>query len=250
MSNLKVLCVEDEEITRIILKKMLKQHFGKIILAENGFEGYKAYLKHKPNLIVTDLRMPIMGGIDMIAKIREIDQECGIIITSEVEDIDLILRSVDLGIDKYLVKPIVNEQFLEDLQFISNKIMKRKLSELEDCFLIEAEQKKFIEEQIKKKYSSYIKEKTGKGPLDILVFLLGDEIEIKSIGGLTTYEITLLENKNNESLVEYNRRLFYRDKKEELEELIKSVINANVKMNNVEIEATENEEILSFQIEI
>ncbi len=50
--------------------------------------------------------MPIMNGIDMIKKIRDYDQECGIIINTEVDDIEYIIKSVDIGIDKYLVKPI------------------------------------------------------------------------------------------------------------------------------------------------
>ncbi len=67
--------------------------------------------------------MPIMNGIDMIKKIRDYDQECGIIINTEVDDIEYIIKSVDIGIDKYLVKPIEKEEIIEAIK----KCIKKKL---------------------------------------------------------------------------------------------------------------------------
>lgn len=64
-----------------------------------------------------------MNGIDMIKKIRDYDQECGIIINTEVDDIEYIIKSVDIGIDKYLVKPIEKEEIIEAIK----KCIKKKL---------------------------------------------------------------------------------------------------------------------------
>ncbi|MCS4521665.1 response regulator [Clostridium botulinum] len=75
---------------------------------------------------MTDLRMPIMNGIDMIKKIRDYDQECGIIINTEVDDIEYIIKSVDIGIDKYLVKPIEKEEIIEAIKNVLKKLLKEK----------------------------------------------------------------------------------------------------------------------------
>ncbi len=70
--------------------------------------------------------MPIMNGIDMIKKIRDYDQECGIIINTEVDDIEYIIKSVDIGIDKYLVKPIEKEEIIEAIKNVLKKVIKKK----------------------------------------------------------------------------------------------------------------------------
>ncbi len=70
--------------------------------------------------------MPIMNGIDMIKKIRDYDQECGIIINTEVDDIEYIIKSVDIGIDKYLVKPIEKEEIIEAIKNVLKKSYKKK----------------------------------------------------------------------------------------------------------------------------
>lgn len=251
MSNIKVLCVEDEEITRIILKKILKNYFGKVIMAENGQEGYDEFLKQRPQLIITDLRMPQMGGIEMVQKIRAIDPDCGVVITSEVEDVDFILKSVDLGIDKYLVKPIKEEAFLRDLENVTAKLIRRKLGtdEDEDLVFTDNQQKKDLEDQIKKKFASFIKEKTGKGPLDIQVFVSGDRVEIRSFGGLTVYEMTLLTDGKYTSLVEYNRKAFYEMMQSAIEQLITSILGKKVVLVQNKITTTENIEQLILRIE-
>lgn len=251
MSNIKVLCVEDEEITRIILKKILKNYFGKVIMAENGEEGYAEFLKQRPQLVITDLKMPKMGGIEMVQKIREIDSECGLVITSEIEDIEFILKSVDLGIDKYLVKPIKEDPFLKDLENVTAKVIRRKLGtdEGEDLVFTDNQQKKELEDQIKKKFASFIKEKTGKGPLDIQVFVLGDSVEIKSFGGLTIYEMTLLTDGKYTALVEYNRKAFYDMMQLSIEQLVGEIVGKTVILSESKIRTTENLEQLILRIE-
>lgn len=251
MSNLKVLCVEDEEITRIILKKILKNHFGKVIMAENGQEGYDEFLKQRPQMIITDLRMPQMGGIEMVQRIRAVDPDCGIIITSEIEDVELILKSVDLGIDKYLVKPIKEEPFLRDLEIVTAKIIRRKLGsdEGQELVFTDNQHKKELEDQIKKKFASFIKEKTGKGPLDIQVFVLGDSVEIKSFGGLTIYEMTFLGDERFTSLVEYNRKAFYDMVQAEIEGLVEGIMGKSVTLADIKIKTSEQLEQLTLKIE-
>ncbi|MCS4478689.1 response regulator [Clostridium botulinum] len=96
-------------------------------MAENGQEGFELFKVYRPDIVITDLRMPIMNGIDMIKKIRDYDQECGIIINTEVDDIEYIIKSVDIGIDKYLVKPIEKEEIIEAIKNVLKKLLKEKM---------------------------------------------------------------------------------------------------------------------------
>ncbi|MCS4475152.1 response regulator [Clostridium botulinum] len=68
MNNVKILYVEDEAITQIIVKKILKKISGKLYIAENGQEGFELFKVYRPDIVITDLRMPIMNGIDMIKR--------------------------------------------------------------------------------------------------------------------------------------------------------------------------------------
>lgn len=66
MNNVKILYVEDEAITQIIVK--ILKISGKLYIAENGQEGFELFKVYRPDIVITDLRMPIMNGIDMIKR--------------------------------------------------------------------------------------------------------------------------------------------------------------------------------------
>lgn len=101
----KILIVEDEAISLDIIVSKLKTDYD-VISANNGKEGLELYKKFNPHIIITDIRMPLMDGIELIKKIRQIDQNSKIIITSFKNDIDTLLEATELKLFKYLVKPI------------------------------------------------------------------------------------------------------------------------------------------------
>ena len=109
LSNLRVLLVEDDLDTLRQMEIMLRRRCGKVYTANNGKLGIKAYESVDPDVIITDLKMPLMGGIEMSRKIRETDRETPIIITTAFDDKEVILKAVDVGINKYIVKPIDTE---------------------------------------------------------------------------------------------------------------------------------------------
>ncbi|WP_246582732.1 Na-translocating system protein MpsC family protein [Clostridium mobile] len=250
MNNIKLLYVEDEEITRIINRKILKEFVGKLFIAEDGEEGLQLFIKHRPQIVISDLRMPNMNGLEMIKKIREIDQECGIIINTEVEDIEYILKSVDIGIDKYLVKPIEKEEMLESLYKVVLKIVNRKKNngKFYEISQLTKEETKDIEEEIKIKTSSFLKKFTGKGPKDTQVSLSGGVIEIRTHDILTPMEKTLLKNKGNLMLIKYCRKLLYNEINDELVKLITEIIGVKVTVNKVYINPLENMEYIILEV--
>lgn len=104
--KLVVLYVEDEEDIRHQMLGMLQILFKEVDVACDGFDGLEMFHKRPYDLIITDIQMPNMNGLDMIEHIRHNNTEIPIIITTAFSDQDYFIRSIDLKIDKYLLKPI------------------------------------------------------------------------------------------------------------------------------------------------
>ncbi|EAJ7694401.1 response regulator transcription factor [Campylobacter jejuni] len=110
-----ILVVEDEIKTRESLINVLSERFSKVIGAQNGDEGLKKFKKFKPDLVITDIAMPIMDGLDMVREIKEISDDVPIVVLSAYSEKERLLRSIDIGIDKYLIKPVDIEELFKVL---------------------------------------------------------------------------------------------------------------------------------------
>ena len=106
MNEIKLLLVENDNNFREVTKDTLELT-GKyeVIEAENGLEGYNAYKSFAPDIIVVDLEMPVMPGLEMIKKIREEDEDIPIIIASGMIDSRNIGKGYALGIESFIKKP-------------------------------------------------------------------------------------------------------------------------------------------------
>jgi len=78
--------VEDEDIARLSIGTFLRKQVGELLLASNGSEGLQLYQENQPDVVITDLEMPIMNGMEMIVKIRQLNQYTPIIITTAYDD--------------------------------------------------------------------------------------------------------------------------------------------------------------------
>ncbi|MGO5066883.1 MULTISPECIES: Na-translocating system protein MpsC family protein [unclassified Clostridium] len=252
LNNVKILYVEDEAITQIIVKKILKKISGKLYIAENGQEGFELFKIYRPDIVITDLRMPIMNGIDMIKKIRDYDQECGIIINTEVDDIEYIIKSVDIGIDKYLVKPIEKEEIIEAIKNVLKKVIKRKDDKESLCKFINfsKEHKLKITEEIKATISLLVKKYTRKGPKNVQVFWGGSTIEINTYDILTPMEEAIIKNNNNVTLIEYYRELFYEQISKEINDSISKIIGFPIEISEINIDVMENTERIIMKLNL
>lgn len=110
-----ILVVEDEIKTRESLINVLSERFSKVIGAQNGDEGLKKFKKFKPDLVIADIAMPIMDGLDMAREIKEISDDVPIVVLSAYSEKERLLRSIDIGIDKYLIKPVDIEELFKVL---------------------------------------------------------------------------------------------------------------------------------------
>ncbi|ECK6575100.1 response regulator transcription factor [Campylobacter jejuni] len=113
-----ILVVEDEVKARESMINILSERFSKVIGAQNGDEGLKKFKKFKPDLAITDIAMPIMDGLDMAREIKEISDDVPIVVLSAYSEKERLLRSIDIGIDKYLIKPVDIEELFKVLDYL------------------------------------------------------------------------------------------------------------------------------------
>ena len=106
MKNLSILVAEDDVLLRKALVDYISIFIDNIYQAGDGIEALAMYEKHKPNIIFTDINMPLLNGLDLIEKIRKVDEDIEIIIISAYTDTEYLLRAVELHLASYLVKPI------------------------------------------------------------------------------------------------------------------------------------------------
>ncbi|MBF0613539.1 MAG: diguanylate cyclase [Magnetococcales bacterium] len=129
LKNLTVLFVEDDPDIHRLLDRVILRHAGTLITAHNGQEGYELYLAKKPDIIVTDILMPTLDGLAMTGKIRESDTEIPIIVTTAHNDEAYFLQSIDLGIDRYVLKPTHPEILLKALYHCARALWRRREQE-------------------------------------------------------------------------------------------------------------------------
>lgn len=107
--NLKILYVEDEEFIRINAISYLKRLFNNVYEASNVSNSLEMMQKYQPHIVITDIKMPGLNGLEMIRNVRENDKETYFIVLSAFTDTKYLLDAIDLGLVKYLIKPIRHE---------------------------------------------------------------------------------------------------------------------------------------------
>ncbi|MEA1891911.1 MAG: response regulator, partial [Campylobacterota bacterium] len=93
--NLKLLYVEDEEGIRDQLSKFLKYFSSEFFIACDGEEGLKLYKQHKPDIVVSDIKMPNMNGIEMVKAIKEINPKQHVIFTTAHSESSYFMDAID-----------------------------------------------------------------------------------------------------------------------------------------------------------
>jgi len=115
LKSLTVLYVEDDEDVRRQLEQFLCRRVGTLITAENGAEGLEAFLTHRPQIVITDVKMPVMDGLSMASEVRKMDETVPVIVTTAFEQTDYLLRSINIGVDQYVTKPVNTDRLYQGL---------------------------------------------------------------------------------------------------------------------------------------
>lgn len=195
MNEIKVFLVEDEMVIRRGIKNSIDWEKEGYIFCGEASDGELAYpmiIKEKPDILITDIRMPFMDGLELCKLVKEELPNIKILILSGYDEFDYAKEAIRLGVTEYLLKPISSGKLLEALNGVSESIRREK----EDKDLVrkymeemrentEHEKQKFFEQMIAGNLSMADALETGKkyemnlsaGMYNLLLFrfTLGEE---------------------------------------------------------------------------
>ena len=120
--NIKILYVEDDEIARENGVEYLQNFFEQIYEAKDAITALQLYEKYQPDIIITDIQMPKLNGLEFVKRIRQKDKKTQIIIITAFCDKDYLLKAIELQLVKYLVKPVKEKEFEEALFLCVNSL--------------------------------------------------------------------------------------------------------------------------------
>jgi len=123
--NLTVLYAEDDERTRREIAEILRLKIKRVISAKDGKEALELFKQNSVDFMISDFRMPKMNGNELCRAIKEIQPQVPFVLLTAFNDTDLLTGAIDVGVDKFLQKPLEIHQFTNLLKDIENKIMLR-----------------------------------------------------------------------------------------------------------------------------
>ena len=134
MHKFTLLYAEDDRETRENYTFVLKKYFHEVYSAEDGKEALDIYREKKPDILLLDISMPYINGLEMVKAIREEDKETPIIILTAHSDQEKFLRAIPLGLSEYLLKPIDDVILIDTMNRLVSQMKKSNSVHLKgDC---------------------------------------------------------------------------------------------------------------------
>ena len=146
MEKVKIFLVEDEIVIRNGIKNSIeweKEGYEFVGEASDGELAYPMIVKERPDILITDIKMPFMDGLELSRLVRKELPELKILILSGYDEFDYAKEAISLGVTEYLLKPVSSAKLLETLKGVS--------------VIIEQERE---ERDLLKRYSEEMKEST------------------------------------------------------------------------------------------
>ncbi|RBQ29408.1 response regulator transcription factor [Aliarcobacter vitoriensis] len=122
MKNLKILYIEDEDFIRKNAIEYLSYISDFVYEAKDAIDGFDKYTKIKPDIIICDILMPKINGLELIEKIRKDDLKTQIIVVTARIDTEFLIKAVELKLVKYITKPICEDKLFTALKEASKNI--------------------------------------------------------------------------------------------------------------------------------
>lgn len=141
MNNMSVLVAEDDLNLQVQLVEYLEIYFQNVYKSNDGLDAYTQYKKVRPDLLITDINMPKINGLDLIEKIRKEDESLCIIILTAHIDTEFLIKATELNLITYLVKPIQSEKLKNSILKVIKKIKENNMISLIDDFLWDKNEK-------------------------------------------------------------------------------------------------------------
>ncbi|MDO5407042.1 MAG: response regulator [Eubacteriales bacterium] len=125
----RIVIADDEEYVRELVAKNINQSGREFVVvgkAENGEEAIDLVKELEPDILITDICMPIVSGLELVRQIRELDRSIKTVIISGYDDFSYAKQAVSLGVTEYLLKPFLPEELLEVLDKIGEELQRQK----------------------------------------------------------------------------------------------------------------------------
>lgn len=248
-NQLRVLYVEDDAMTQSELSRYLKKRLGRLHCANSCEDALNIIDTEGLDLMITDLRMPGMNGLQLIEQLRHQGNAIPVIVTSAFSDSETILQAVDLGIVKYVVKPIAVDVLMNTIADMAITIMKQRGAIVfQDLIVKDRESRVAMESQIKRELAHTVKILTGKGPKDVTAFLQQDVLEVQIIEGMTPIEAQLFKSSAHHSLLCAFRRSFYETAATDFSQSVTEILGTKTCLKHIQIELAAKRDVLVFAL--
>ena len=211
-SSLNILYAEDEEILREGMQSTLKKLFKNVFIAKNGQEAVEIFKKEDIDIILTDINMPIMDGIELITQINKLQDNPIIIVLSAHNESKLLQKLINIEVNNFLNKPVEKDKLIKILyknaSIVNNKKLLQDYSKkLEDENEAMARKNKILEQklnqlarQTNKTQANNKTKKIEKNKIDDSYYstiLKDDKDELKELSqDLETYITMMFQNEN------------------------------------------------------
>jgi len=127
LKSLKVLLVEDEEKLSSLLKNAIGDSFHSFGIADDGLDGLEMFKELSPDIVITDIMMPKMTGLEMAKEIKKLDATMPIVILSAFSEADKFLGAIDVGVVKYFIKPFDPDELLEYIDSLEDIVGSKEI---------------------------------------------------------------------------------------------------------------------------
>ncbi len=135
LKRLKILYIEDEAQIRQLLKEVLEEEFLVFDTAKDGEEGWQKFQQKRYDCVITDIEMEGMDGLSLAQKIRQIS-DIPIILLTAYSEKERLFKAIDVGVNKYLVKPFTPEKLLQVIcELFMQKLQRESIIDLGKGFL-------------------------------------------------------------------------------------------------------------------
>jgi len=128
--DISVLYTEDQILILQSMANILKRHVREVYTATNGQEGLELYKQYKPDILVVDINMPVMNGLEMVRKIKSIDPSIRVILLSAFDNKEYLLDAIRMRVNGFLSKPVNSDKLIGIItELYENILLKQKVQE-------------------------------------------------------------------------------------------------------------------------
>lgn len=126
VENCSILIVDDQLGVRRLLFEALKDDFKTVYMAGGGIEAIEQVKEHNPDLIVMDMKMPRMNGLEVLKELRKMSYNCPVIMMTAYGELEIVAQSTKMGVKKHITKPFD----LRDLRLLIKETLSERTSAL------------------------------------------------------------------------------------------------------------------------